>query len=197
MYLRLLDSSRRTLAILLPIVVGIVLLVFIITIICYVKLNRSSNTVPVAPVPMVAPPPGHQRVLFVSADSRARASTEIPGQLTNPISLSPNTAVTTAEQHGLSAQPSNVQACAPPTSTAGMLPSSSLHPTELQTMPVSEACSQTNIPYQPSAETPPKYTPEDPVRGGEEDLYPPSTERPSAPPNNPVSSDSWQVNFSE
>ena len=181
----------------LPIVVGILLLIVIITVICYVKRNRSSNTVPAETVPMVAPPPGQQRVLFVSADSRATASIQVPGDLTNPIYLPLNTAVTIAEQHGLSAQPSNVQACAPPTSTAGMFPSSSLHHTEPQTVPVSETCLQTNFAYQPSAEPPSKYTPEDPVRGGEEDLYPPSTEQPIAPPNNPVSSDSSQVNLSE
>ena len=197
LYLLLLDSSPRTLGIVLPIVVGFVLLIIIITIICYVKRKRSSNTVPAEPVPMVEPPPGHQRVLFVSANSRAMASTEIPGGVTNSTSLPSNTAVTTAEPHGLTAQPSNIQACAPLTSTAGTFPASSLHPTEPQTVPISEACYQTNFAYQPSAEPPSKYTPEDPVRGGEEDLYPPSTEQPSAPQNNPVSSDSWQVNFSE
>ena len=111
---------------------------------------------------MVAPPPRQQRVSFVSAGSYATAPPEVTGEVTNPTSLPLNTAVTTAEPHGLSARPSNVQACAPLTSTAGMFLSSSLHPTEPQ------VCFQTNFAYQPSAEPPLMYTPEDPVRGEEE-----------------------------
>ena len=151
-----------------PIVVGFVLLVIIITVICYVKLKRSSNTAPAAPVPMVAPPPRQQRVSFVSAGCYATAPPEATGVVTNPSHLPPYIAVTTVEPHGLSAQPSNVQACAPPTSTAGMFLSSSLHPTEPQTPPVSEACLQTNVAYQPPAEPPPMYMPEDPFQGEKE-----------------------------
>ena len=69
-----------------PILVGIVLLIIIITVICYVKLKRSSNTAPAEPVPMVAPPPRQQRVLFSSPDSRATVSTGIAGVVTNPTS---------------------------------------------------------------------------------------------------------------
>ena len=117
---------------------------------------------------MVAPPPRQQRVSFVSAGTYATAPPEATGVVTNPTSLPLNTAVTTAEPHGLSAKPSNVWACAPLTSTAGMFLSSSLHPTEPQTPSVSEACLQTNVAYQPPDEPPPMYTPEDPFKGEEE-----------------------------
>ena len=152
----------------LPIAFSTILFIIIITVICCVQRKQSSNANPAEPVPMVAPPPRQQRVSFVSAGSYATAPPEATGLVTNPTSLPLNTAVTTAEPHGLSAQPSNVWACAPLTSTAGMFLSSSLHPTEPQTPPVSEACLQTNVAYQPPAEPPLMYTPDDPFQGEEE-----------------------------
>ena len=170
-----------------PIVAIIGICLFTIKVIhCRVNRNRSSNAAP-----------GHQRVLFVSVGSRVTSPPEIAGEGTNPTSLPPNTAVTTAEQHGLSAHPSKVDARAPPASTAGMLPSSSLHHTEPQTVQASEACLQTNFAYRPPTEPPPRYTPEDTVRGAEEDLYPPATEQLIAPPSYTISSNNWQVDYSQ
>ena len=174
----------------LPIFVGIVLLVIIITVIFFVKRKRSPSAAFTYPVPLDEAVPlstqplltslaqysshGELGVLYVPDCSSATASATIVSAVRNPTATAPNTGVTTAEPQDFPSLPTSTQECAPPTSTAATIPSPLLLPSEVQSVPVTDPGGQSNVTEQPSPQPPAEHTPEDPFQGGEEGSYQPN-----------------------
>ena len=163
----------------LPIVVGVILFLLIAHV-CVVKRKRSANAIPSEEtVPLQTHPqpnsltqvplPQQLRVLYVSAGALGTASATIIGAVTNPTASAP----TTTQSHE-----------APPSSTEGMFVSLSLPRAESRTVPVAEVDWQPDLSDQPSANPPPKYTPEDPLQGEEEDT--PSPQQYAALQSDPI-----------
>ena len=149
----------------LPIVVGVILFLLIAHV-CVVKRKRTANAIPSEEtVPLQTHPqpnsltqvplPVQLRVLYVSAGALGTASATIIGAaVTNPTASAP----TTAQPHE-----------AHPSSTEGMFVSLSLPRAESRTVPAAEVDWEPDLSDQPPANPPPKYTPEDPLQGEEED----------------------------
>ena len=149
----------------LPIVVGVILFLLIAHV-CVVKRKRTANAIPseetvplqTHPQPnslVQVPVPEQLSVLYVSAGALGTGSATIIDAVTNPATAS---APTTAQSHE-----------APPSSTEGMFVSLSLPRAQSRTVPAAEVDWQPDLSDQPSVIPPPKYKPEVPLQGEEED----------------------------